>query len=109
MNLISISTSSPRSGSDFNFSSACEVLSFDASRSFVGVVDLANPFLAEAAPLEPDRIQPVGVSIPRSRGLRERKNIAGDRRPASDKRVRADANKVVYRDRARLPWPIPRP
>ena len=33
MNLISRSTSSPRSGSDFNRSSACDVLSLEASRS----------------------------------------------------------------------------
>ncbi len=32
MNRISISTSSPRSDSDFNFSSACEVFIFDASK-----------------------------------------------------------------------------
>src|SRR5215472_6124973 len=33
INRISLSTSSPGSGSDFNFSSACEVFIFDASRT----------------------------------------------------------------------------
>src|ERR1700674_151106 len=65
-------------------------------QDFVGVVDFANPFLAETAALEPDRIQAVGVSIAGSRSLGKGKNIAGDGRPAADKGVRANANEVVH-------------
>ena len=105
MNFISISTSSPRSGSDFNFSSACEVLSFDASRTLYAWWILRMRSLLKPRRSSPICVQSVGTSIARGRGLGKGKNITGNGRAAADKRVRANADEVMYRDRARPPRP----
>ena len=66
-------------------------------QDFVGVVDFANTFLAETPALESDRIQAVSLNIARGGGFGKGKNIAGNSRSAANKRVCANANKMVYR------------
>src|SRR5580693_8958314 len=73
---------------------------------FVGVMNFANAFLAETAPLKPDRIQAVGLNIAGSGRLGKRKNVAGNSRPATDERVCANANKVVYRTKRAYRSPL---
>src|SRR5579863_6179362 len=59
-------------------------------------MNFADPLLGETAALEADRIQSVGLHIAGGGSLGEWKNVAGDGRPAADKRVRADANEVMH-------------
>ena len=60
-------------------------------------MNFANPLLAETTAFESYRVQPIRPSIARGRSFREGKHIAGNGRPATDERVRADANKMVHR------------
>src|SRR5579863_5726321 len=59
-------------------------------------MNLANPLLAETAALEANRVQPVGLHVAGGGSFGKGKNVAGDGRPAADKRVRTDANEVMH-------------
>src|SRR5580692_4706734 len=60
-------------------------------------MNLMNSVLAESTAFQADRIQPISACVTRSGGLGKRKNIASDGGPAANKRMRANANKVMDR------------
>ena len=61
------------------------------------MVDLTYTVFAEAAAFEADGVQPISAGAALSGGFREGKNVASDRRAATDECVRADAHIVVHR------------
>src|ERR1700680_1838318 len=80
----------------FQFFQSLRRVELRGQQDFVSMVNLADPFLAETAALKSYRIQPVRLGIAGGRGFRKWKNIAGNGCPATDKRVRANANKMVH-------------
>src|SRR5580692_2308033 len=61
------------------------------------MMNLADPLLAEAAPLQSDRIEPVSMSIARRRRFGKWEHIASDGSAATDERVLPNTHKVMHR------------
>ena len=61
------------------------------------MVELANAFLGEAAPLQSDGIQPIGMRATLGRGFGKRQHIARNGCAAADKSIFSDAHKVMHR------------
>src|SRR5579864_3452049 len=69
-------------------------------------MNFANAFFAEAAAFETEGVQSVRMSPALGSGFGERKNVAGNGRPAADESMRADAHKVVHRTQRAYRGPI---
>jgi hypothetical protein len=71
------------------------------------MMNLADSILAEAAALEPNRIQTVSVGIAGGDCLRKGEHIFGNRGPSPDEGVGANANEVVHRTEGPDLSPLP--
>src|SRR5208282_5478068 len=71
------------------------------------MMDFVNALLAETTALEPNRIQPICARIAGSGSFGKGKNIAGNGGSAANKRVRSNANKMVYRTQRAHLGPLP--
>src|SRR3954466_19587 len=61
------------------------------------MMNFPDSIFAEAAAFEADGVQSISAGATFGGGFREGKNVAGNRRPAPDKCMRTDTNKVVHR------------
>src|ERR1700732_177568 len=71
------------------------------------MMDLADAILAEAATLEPDGIQTVGMGVAGGDGLGKGEHIFGHRGASPDNSVGANANELVDRTEGAHHSPLP--
>ncbi len=97
MNPISMSTSSAAVRFGLQSFERLRSIELGGQQKFVGMVNLADTVFAEAAPLQSDSVEAVGMGVSRGRGFGKRQNVPRDRSAAADEGVSSNADEVMHR------------